>query len=385
MRPARCVIVGNPSSRRVELFQQALGARGLPPAQLISYRDLIAGRASLPEAVAPGSLLRIESPGKDNEVERDLLAAGAGLPDEPGFARISRAQAERLTLERGRILYPRQWYLGFCSVLAEIERQRAQCPPHSLMSHPDEIAAMFDKRACHQRMRAAGVAVPRGLGPIGSYEELLAAMRRERLARVFVKLAHGSSASGVVALQVSARDQLATTTVELVESAGELRLYNSRRLRTYRDPRTIAALIDALCQHCVHAEQWLPKAGSEGKTCDLRVVVIGGRVRHVVVRLSRGPMTNLHLLNARGSFATLLERMGPAAWEIASQTCLQAMACFPRSRYAGIDLLICPGYQRHAVLEINAFGDLLPGVMHAGEDTYGAEIADCEMILGSQP
>jgi glutathione synthase/RimK-type ligase-like ATP-grasp enzyme len=375
--PTPYVIIGNAGNRRVDLFQQALTARGLPPARLIAYRDLIARRVTLPEIVAPGSILRIESPGKDSEVERDLLIAGADVPDSPAFARISREEAQRLPMEKGRILYPRQWYLGYCQVLAEIERQRALCPPHTLMNHPDDIAAMFDKRVCHRRMREAQVMVPRDLGPVGSYEELIMAMRRERCPRVFVKLAHGSSASGVVALQISERQQLATTTVELVQTGDELQLYNSRRLRTYRDAREIAMLIDALCRYHVHVEQWLPKAGIDDRICDLRVVVIGGRIRHVVVRLSRSPMTNLHLLNARGSFEAVLERMGMEAWEAACQTCLQAMACFPQSLYAGIDLLISPGYQRHAVLEINAFGDLLPGVLHEDEDTYSAEIGVC--------
>jgi hypothetical protein len=42
---------------------------------------------------------------------------------------------------------------------------------------------------------------------------------------------------------------------------------------------------------------------------------------------------------------------------------------------AGLDLLLTPGFRRHAVLEINAFGDLLPGIFHDGLDTYGAEVA----------
>jgi hypothetical protein len=97
-------------------------------------------------------------------------------------------------------------------------------------------------------------------------------------------------------------------------------------------------------------------------------------------------MTNLHLLNTRGSFEAVLERMGSEAWESACQTCLGAMACFPQSLYAGIDLLISPGFQRHAVLEINAFGDLLPGILHNEEDTYSAEIAACQpLLIPTQP
>jgi hypothetical protein len=216
--------------------------------------------------------------------------------------------------------------------------------------------------------------VPRSLGAVRSFEELAARMRQAGCPRVFVKLAHGSSASGVAAYQTDGRRHQATTTVEMVHVGGELRLYNSRRIRVYRELPEIAALIDALCRHRVHVEQWLPKAGLDGRTVDLRVVVIGGQARHTVVRLSRSPMTNLHLLNDRGDPATLRARMGPAAWDAACQTCERAMAPFAGSLYAGIDLLVAPDYRRHAVLEVNAFGDLLPGVLWEGRDTYTAEL-----------
>jgi hypothetical protein len=85
-------------------------------------------------------------------------------------------------------------------------------------------------------------------------------------------------------------------------------------------------------------------------------------------------MTNLHLLNERGVWPQVLERMGDAAWDDARRTCERAMACFPGSLYAGIDLLIGTDHRRHAVLEVNAFGDLLPGVLWDGVDTYTGEI-----------
>jgi len=188
------VVIGNPASRRVELFQAALRARGQAPARLISYLDLLAGRASLPDLMSPGDVLRVESPGKDADVERALLVAGADVADDSPYDRLGPNEAAAMIIEKGRIVYPRQWYLGFCAVLREIERQRALCPPHTLMNHPDDIAVMFDKRVCHGRMRAAGVAVPRGLGGVASYEELVAAMRRGGGAHVLEHVVQGQAA-----------------------------------------------------------------------------------------------------------------------------------------------------------------------------------------------
>ena len=94
---------------------------------------------------------------------------------------------------------------------------------------------------------------------------------------------------------------------------------------------------------------------------------------HVVVRLSRSPITNLHLDNARDSAEQVQARMGETAWAAACRTCEQALAGFAGSLYAGIDLLISPGFRRHAILEVNAFGDLLLDTFHDGLDTYATE------------
>jgi hypothetical protein len=177
-----------------------------------------------------------------------------------------------------------------------------------------------------------------------------------------------------VAYQTDGRRHQAATTVEAARRDGELRLYNSRRIRVYRDWREIAELIDALCRHRVHVEQWLPKAGFDNRTFDLRVVVIAGRACHTVARLSQSPMTNLHLLNERGDEDAVRERVGRAAWDAAMRNCELAMECFPGSLYAGVDLLFTPDYRRQVVIEVNAFGDLLPGVFWQGLETYAAEL-----------
>ncbi|MFE0426864.1 hypothetical protein ACFW15_31720, partial [Streptomyces sp. NPDC058953] len=61
--------------------------------------------------------------------------------------------------------------------------------------------------------------------------------------------------------------------------------------------------------------------------------------------------------------------------------CERAAALFPSALRVGVDLLPLRGWRRFAVGEVNAFGDLLPGLMGLpgggaeGLDTYGAQIA----------
>lgn len=368
------VVVGSPGTRRVRMFQEALCRLGRPQAEVVSYADLLAGRVELPDVVRPGAVVRLESPDTDFAVERRLLALGAGPAAAEGCEHLPASAVERLDFERGRMLPSRQWYLGFCEALQRIGEQLVGCPRHRLMNHPADVAVMFDKPRCHQRLLDRGLPVPRGLGAVACFDDLEVRMRREQCYRVFVKPAHGSSASGVVAYQTNGAQHHATTTVELVREGGGLRLYNSKRLHVYRDVSEIAALVDALCRQRVHVEQWLPKAGLGDQTFDLRVVVIAGRTRHVVVRLSRSPITNLHLDNARAAPDGVRAKMGEAAWTTARRTCEEAMALFERSLYAGIDLLISPGFRRHAILEMNAFGDLLLDTYCDGRDTYEAEV-----------
>ena len=372
----RVVLIGSPGCRRVALFQEALRALGLPPARLMPWVDILKGRVDLSGAVGAGDLVRIESPGKDFAAECALIAAGADAAESEGSLRFSRRAALALEPDRGRLYAPRQWYLGLCEVLGCIRSQLSGAPRHVSNHSAENIMLMFDKRRCHTRLAAHGVPVPRALGPVHSHAELLDAMHGQHCFRVFVKSAHGSSASGVAAYATDGVRHQVTTTVEVVETAGETRLYNSRKLQVHRDPAAVARVLDELCAHRVHVEQWLPKAGLDSCAFDLRVVVIGGRARHVAQRLSRSPITNLHLLNRRGDPEQVRVRMPASRWGAALQACEQALAAFPGSHYAGLDLLFTPDYRSHAVLEANVFGDLLPGLLWEGQDTYTTELQD---------
>lgn len=86
-------------------------------------------------------------------------------------------------------------------------------------------------------------------------------------------------------------------------------------------------------------------------------------------RTCPSPSTETTLKPARQS------RLGNAKVAAIEQTCRQVAALFPGSLRLGLDVLIAPGFRSHAVLEANVFGDLLPGVLHRGQDTYTAQVA----------
>lgn len=347
----RFTVVGNPGNRRVALFAAAVRAAELPQPRVLPWLDVARGRV----AVEAGALVRIDSPGEDAEVDRLLRGA-----PEPA--------------EHGRIESFARWYRGFRVALARLSGELARTPGVSVLNQPEDLAVMFDKPRCAARLAAAGVPVPPALGTVAGWEELRAALAAAGWHRAFVKPAHGSSASGVVALAIAGGRVRATTSVELTRCGRSVRLYNSLRVRTYDDERDVAAVVDALCADGVHVERWFPKAGLDGRAIDLRVVVIAGRPTHAVVRASRSPLTNLHLGNRRGDLGRLRAAMGERAWAAAMSTCVRAAACFPRTLHVAVDLLLAPAWRRHAVAEVNAFGDLLPGVLAAGRDTYAEQV-----------
>jgi hypothetical protein len=369
------VIIGTPGDRRVELFQQALSACGLQSARLVSYLDLLAGNLSFVDMLTPATIVRIESPGKSQQVERALLALGAELadPDDEDYEPMSRRMLDALPFEKGQLLPSRQWYLGYRHLLKGL---MPSLNAVRLMNRPEDILLMFDKQACHRFLSQHQIAVPSALDPIQSYDQMMSELSTRRWSRVFIKPAHGSSASGVIAYRFQGARHQAITTIEMVPDGLGWRFYNTRNIRTYTNPAEIAILVNMLCRQRVHVEQWIPKASVADKVFDCRIVVIAGQACHIVMRMSKSPMTNLHLLNQRGDVDALQEMIGADNWQAALHTCEQAASLFHDNLYAGVDLLFAAhNYQRHAILEMNAFGDLLPGVLHQSEDTYSAEIA----------
>ncbi|GAA0586199.1 STM4014 family protein [Actinomadura livida] len=343
-------VAGVPGDRRAGLFAAACRSAGLAEPRLIGWADVLRGAGVV---LRPGELLRIDSPGADPAA--DALLRGPGHPARVGGGA--------------------RWHRTFTAALRRLA-EAASASGARVVGDVEEIAVMFDKRLSHARLRAAGVPVPPALAEVDGYAALRARMEEARERRVFVKPAHGSSASGVVALQTAPGRVRAATSAAWTPDG----LRNSLRVRTYTTEAEVAALIDALAPDGLHVERWLPKAVVGGRAFDLRVVVIGGEPTHAVVRTSRHPMTNLHLGGARGDLGAVQRALGSDGWERALDVCARAAACFPGSAMIGVDLLVGTGLRRFEVGEVNAFGDLLPGATGLpggsaeGVDTYTAQV-----------
>jgi hypothetical protein len=351
----RLTVVGNPGNRRISLFLAAARRAGLLEPAVLSWRHVLSGA---PFSFEPGCLVRIESPGEDAEVDRLLRGAAASA-------------------QHGEITGGAAWFAGFSGALATLTRA-AERDGARLLSQPDDILTMFDKRACHARLFAAGVPVPPAAEPVTSWQVLRESLVTLGWHRVFVKSRYGSSASGVLALEFGGHGRVqATTSVEL--AAG--RLFNSLRVRHYRREADVAAIVDRLAPDGLHVERWFPKAGLAGHVIDLRVVVVNGQCAQVVVRGSKSPMTNLHLGGTRMDLNLLRCAAGPA-YASALATCERVAGLFPATLHVGVDMMLAPGWRGHAVAEVNAFGDLLPNLLLEGRDAYDIQLHALTSVAG---
>ncbi len=353
--PVRFAVVGNPENRRVALFAEAVRAAGLPAPRIVPWADVLrAGGADF----AADEIVRLDSPGENPEVDRLLR------------------DIQDPTRVEGSAL----WYARFTRATRGLRGGIR-------LDDTDDLAVLFDKRRCHATLEAADVPVPRSptsggdAAPVRGWDDVRTLMREHRMPRLFVKPAHGSSASGVLAVESSAAGRIrATTSVELTPDKV---LFNSLKLRRYERERDIAAIVDTLAPDGLHLERWLPKASLRGRVTDLRIVVVAGRATHAVVRTSTSPLTNLHLGGSRGDLDAVREAVGAGGgrWSDVLAVCERTAACFPRTLCVGVDLLPAVGWRRSAVGEVNAFGDLLPrltglpGSGAEGLDTYAAQIA----------
>lgn len=273
-------------------------------------------------------------------------------------------------------------YRGKLKALYRMQRERGE--EICFFNHPLAIETLLDKRRCKGELLRRRIPVTEQLeGSVRNAEELLERMEREGVHQVFIKPVYGSGAAGVSAFRINpgnARLVLYTCaflrpcscprlyTDELSGSCEEGReeLVNTKRLRKYTDREEIFRLLDHLLKLDCIVERWYAKAECRGFSYDLRVVMQENRLDTAVARLSKGPVTNLHLNNRPLSAKEL--HLPAQTWEEIERLCRRAMGCFEGLRSAGIDILLEKGKLRPRIIEMNAQGDLIY------QDIYGENL-----------
>ncbi|XVJ70974.1 MAG: hypothetical protein HEQ39_16145 [Rhizobacter sp.] len=360
------VVLGVPSSKRTQGLQLARARLGLAPARLVPWREWMASPRVLDDQLREPCVFKIEPPGDDEQVHHRLLTWGSQHIGHTSPAPLAFGE-----LGAGDV-----WFQGFSLAMRQLESSLQGIPHVQVVNAPVDILAMTDKWQCQERLQAQGINTPARLGLVSSYDDFLALLDQHQLDRAFLKARYGSSAAGVVAYRRNRRGmEQATTSAQLVSSDVKLQsgkparaqLFNVKRLQTYSSAAAIRQVIDLIAAQGAYAEAWIPKPRSGAGHFDVRVVTLAGQARHRVARIGLRPMTNLHLDSQRADCAVLLSRADIGLLEATAE---QAARAFANSHIIGLDMVVRPGSAQ--VLEANAFGDLLPGLLWDGKDTYEA-------------
>jgi hypothetical protein len=369
--PPRYLVLANADSPRWQAYAHDLTVfwqeRGIQPdAHLIPWREVVPGLGELgatPVFDAP-AVVRLESPGRDVEVMRLLLQAGAAAdPREPPRDWLS------LPYSKGQMIRPGLFQDGFRRVLHGLRSALDSRPHLAPLACPLAVAELFDKSATAARLAAAGLPCPPSLPPPASPLELLDRLRTHGFKTAYVKLNTGSAAMGIAVVHACDEPPWAITSL-LRRVDG---FYNTRRLQRVTGAE-LEAVLEFLIREGVIIQEGIPMAQIDGQNFDVRVVVLYGRPAFTVFRLSGLPMTNLHLGGRRGRPEVCRAYVPTRAWLDALDHCVEAAGLYPCAA-VGVDLLFERGYLHHYILEVNAFGDFFPGLVGAdGRTIHRAEI-----------
>ncbi len=234
--------------------------------------------------------------------------------------------------------------------------QRLEVSGARFLNSPSAIRKVLDKRACKSVLQEAGLPVTKMVpADVKNANQLIAWMEHHKAFSVFIKPVFFSGAAGVIAfrLQPRTKKMVAYTSCRWIDGV----LMNTKTLYSLEDSKEIMDLLNAVLALDVMIERWYPKSLFQGKSYDLRVLYQFGHITYVVVRQSKGPITNLHLNNQARSIHEL--GLEPELMEEIATICGKAVNLVPGLLMAGIDILIEKNSRKPYIIEMNGQGDLI--------------------------
>ncbi|MDR1161982.1 MAG: STM4014 family protein [Tannerellaceae bacterium] len=226
------------------------------------------------------------------------------------------------------------------------------------LNEPEAIVHALDKVKSKEQL--AGLrTTPLVASSVAGFDSLVDLLLKERCFNVFIKPRFGSGAGGILALRYNKRSGALAVYTTLARH--HTFVYNTKRINRLTNPQEIAILINTIADTGLLIEEWIQKDSVEGENYDLRVVCQFGNVEHIVVRCSKGVITNLHLNNKARLYAEL--PLPQSIKEEINELSIRATQ-LSGLQYAGIDILIERDTQLPYLIEVNGQGD------HLYQDIY---------------
>ena len=236
------------------------------------------------------------------------------------------------------------------------------------LNTPDALLRALDKKETKEVLMDKGLKVTPMLPSPQSFDEL-----RQLLADCgrgcFLKPRYGSGAGGIMAVryQPNRNKWVVYTTLQQVDGV----IHNTKRIHRLSTEKEMIPLAEAVMQTEAILEEWIPKEQLQGENYDLRVVCRESEIDYIVVRCSKGSITNLHL-NNKAHWWNELSLPEVVRQQIYFQ-CQEAVQSLDL-QYAGVDVLIERGTDIPYIIEVNGQGDHVYQDMFAHNSIYIQQI-----------
>ncbi len=245
-----------------------------------------------------------------------------------------------------------------------------------ILNEPSAILCALDKVRTQQKLAGASLkTTPLLSAALRTFDELAELLYRQKRGG-FLKPRYGSGAGGVMAVRYNHRrdEWVAYTTMRW---AGD-HACNEKRICRWTNRKEIAVLAEEVMRCGAVLEEWMVKEKLEGENYDLRVVCREDEVDYVVVRCSKGAITNLHLNNKARLFGEL--SLAPSVREELFCRSIAATRALGL-RYAGIDVLIARNTDTPYIIEVNGQGDHIYQDMFTENKIYTNQIRTIESLF----
>lgn len=370
------LLVGDLSGRRIQTFANCLRKLNYNNITIITWTEIFKDISVFEENLKPNTIIKIEPPEKDMEIYRGFLKHGI----EKG--KLSERDIDKIDFSDFKIIAPDQWYYGFTKIMEQLDKLciKNKFKNLYLMNNIAEMLVMMDKKQTYEvlekKLDNEKFYLPQKLYSPKNYDEFKSLYGNKSM-KVFIKLRYGSGSTGVLgyANNIKLQDELVYTSL----NNNSNNFYSNYKVNRFTEKTKVKELINWVLENGAHIESWIPKDKYNGKAFDTRSFVINKKSAYLLTRMSKSPITNLHLKNQR---ANSVEIMTEENLEIIRNASEGVMNIFNKSLYAGIDV-VTTSRNKPYIIDVNPFGDLFHNLIGIDKNVHFLEIKKAiEIIRG---
>lgn len=365
------VIIGDLSGRRVQAFIECLKKSNIHTYQVLSWLELVKSDSAFVNSIEKNTVVKIEPPEKDMNIYRELLKLG----DLHNGLKIR--EINEIDFSYFPIIAPRQWYEGLENLLINLQDASNNLVHKNIvwLNDINETLLMMDKCKTYDflatKTRETEFYLPSQIAAPTNYNEFKE-IHGEMTAQYFIKLRYGSGGTGVLAYKNNPKlnQEKIWTSLNFEVVGGKKIFYSNNKVNCFEDKNKVKELIHWVLVNGAHIEEWIPKATYQGASFDTRAFVLQDKAEYLISRLSKSPITNLHLGNQRMESKAILSKEQVATIATAAE---KVMKLFNQSTFAGIDIVCSTGFRPY-VIDVNPFGDFFHNLLGTEDNVHYLEI-----------